>query len=221
LAANSGGHSGPIYLKSLILLGYIVGVFGVLLTKQLRRNPNYRALLIATAIYFVVMSLVDGQKQTPYLVHIVPFYSALLAIYANWLWEKRIIPVPALAAGMCLFLALQAGGMALRIKQNTYGNFYQPAVDYLKQNTGEKDIIMASSDFGFGLRFPDNLVDDGRFGFYTGKRPKFIVYDSAVHSSWEESKQFFPAFYDYFPKLLREEYTLAYENAGYKIYERK
>ncbi|HEX8287340.1 MAG TPA: glycosyltransferase family 39 protein [Pyrinomonadaceae bacterium] len=221
LAANSGGHSGPIYLKSLILLGYIVGVFGVLLTKQLRRNPNYRALLIATAIYFVVMSLVDGQKQTPYLVHIVPFYSALLTIYANWLWEKRIIPVPALAAGMCLFLALQAGGMALRIKQNTYGNFYQPAVDYLKQNTGEKDIIMASSDFGFGLRFPDNLVDDGRFGFYTGKRPKFIVYDSAVHSSWEESKQFFPAFYDYFPKLLREEYTLAYENAGYKIYERK
>ncbi|MGI8884686.1 MAG: hypothetical protein ACR2IA_10640, partial [Pyrinomonadaceae bacterium] len=91
---------------------------------------------------------------------------------------------------------------------------------YLKQNAGEKDLIMASSDFGFGLGFTDNLVADGRFGFYTGKRPRFIIYDSAVHSSWEESKEFFPAFYDYFPRLLQDEYKLVYENAAYKIYEK-
>ena len=220
LARNSGGHSGPIYLKSLILLGYIVGIFGVIFTKSLRQNRNFRALLITTAIYFVVMALIDGQKQTPYLIHIVPFYSALLAIFIGWLLEKRFVPVSVTIAGICLFLALQTGGMALRIRQNTYGNFYQPTVNYLKQNSGETDVIMASSDFGFGLNFPDNLVDDGRFGFYTGKRPQFIVYDSAVQSSWEESKEFFPAFYDYFPRLLQNEYKLVYENAAYKIYEK-
>lgn len=192
-----------------------------MLTKPLRRNRNYSALLITATIYFVVMALIDGQKQTPYLIHIVPFYLAFLAIYANWLWEKRIIPVPVLAAGLCLFLALQTGGMFLRIKQNTYGNFYQPTVDYLKNNATETDVIMASSDFGFGLKFPDNLVDDGRFGFYTGKRPRYIVYDSAVDLSWQESKMFFPAFYDYFPKLLNEEYKTVYENSAYKIYEKK
>jgi hypothetical protein len=111
--------------------------------------------------------------------------------------------------------------MALRIRQNTYANFYQPAVNYLKQNADEKDIIMAGSDFGFGLNFSDNLVDDGRFGFNTGKRPRFIVYDSAVESSWQSSKEFFPAFYDYFPRLLQEEYKLVYENAAYKIYEKQ
>jgi 4-amino-4-deoxy-L-arabinose transferase-like glycosyltransferase len=221
LQRNSSGHSGPIYLKSLILLGYIVGLLGVIFTKSLRQNKNYRALLITTAVYFVVMSLIDGQKQTPYLIHIVPFYSALLAIFINWLWERRIVPVPVLLAGICFFLALQTGGMALRIKQNTYGNFYQPTVNYLKQNAAEKDVIMASSDFGFGLTFPDNLVDDGRFGYYTGKRPRFIVYDSAVEISWQESKEFFPAFYEYFPRLLQDEYKLVYENAAYKIYERK
>lgn len=221
LQANSGGHSGPIYLKGLILLGYIAGVLGVLFTKSLRNNRNYRALLIMTAIYFVVMALIDGQKETPYLVHIVPFYSMLLAIFVNRLRENGTVPKPLLLASVCLFLALQTGGMAMRVRQNTYGNFYQPAVNYLKQNAGEKDIIMACSDFGFGLGFPDNLIDDGRFGFNTGKRPRFIVYDDQVKMSWEASKKFFPEFYEYFPRLLRDEYKLVYENAAYKIYERR
>jgi 4-amino-4-deoxy-L-arabinose transferase-like glycosyltransferase len=221
LQANSGGHSGPIYLKGLILLGYIAGVLGVLFTKSLRNNRNYRALLIMTAIYFVVMSLMDGQKETPYLIHIVPFYSTLLAIFVNYLREYELVPKPILLTSVCLFLALQTGGMALRVRQNTYGNFYQPTVNYLKQNAGEKDLIMASSDFGFGLEFPPNLVDDGRFGFNTGKRSRFIVYDDQVKTSWEESEKFFPAFYDYLPVLLRDEYKIVYENAAYKIYEKR
>ena len=221
LQTNSGGHSGPIYLKGLILLGYIVGLLGVIFVKPLRQNKNYRALLIMTVIYFVVMSLIDGQKETPYLIHIIPFYLAFLAIFINWLWEKRIVPVPILLAGICFFLALQTGGMALRIRQNTYGNFYQPTINHLKQNAFEKDIIMAGADFGFGLNFSENLLSDGRFAFNTGKRPRFIVYDDQVKTSWEESKEFFPEFYDYFPRLLQEEYKLVYENAAYKIYERK
>ena len=132
--------------------------------------------------------------------------------YSRSGFDRRSVPVS---------LALQAGGMALRIKQNTYGNFYQPTVDFLKQNAGANDVIMASADFGFGLNFPDNLLSDGRFGFYTGKRPRFIIYDSAVHSSWLHSKEFFPEFYDYFPRLLQEEYKLAYENAAYKVYEKQ
>ena len=218
LTATSGGHTGPIYLKSLILVGYILGVLGVVFTKSLRQNRNYFTLLILTAIYFIVMSVIDGQKQTPYLIHIVPFYCALLAIWLEWAWQRRFVPRLLLIFGIGLLVAVSAGGMALRIKQNTYGNFYQPTVDFLKQNTTEKEMIMASSDFGFGLEFPDNLVDDGRFAYKTGKRPKFIIYDSGVESSWLESKEFFPEFYEYLPRLLQEEYQVAYENAAYKVY---
>lgn len=221
LQANSGGHAGPIYLKSLILVGYVAGFFGVLLTKSLRSVRNYRALLVMTTIYFVVMSLIDGQKETPYLIHIVPFYSALLAIFVVHLSERKIVPQPILLASVCVFIALQIGGMALRVRQNTYGNFYQPAVDYLKQNATASDTIMASSDFGFGLNFPPNLLDDGRFGYNTGKRPRFIVYDDQVKTSWEESQKFFPAFYDYFQNLLNNEYRVVYENDAYKIYEKR
>lgn len=221
LGLNSGGHSGPVYLKGLILIGYAVGILGVIFFKELRRNRNYFVLLVITLIYFLTMSVIDGQKQTPYLIHIVPFYCAFLAILINHLREKRLIPLPLLILGISGFLALQAGGMALRIKQNTYGKVYQPTVNFLKQNAAENDMIMGGAEMVFGLEFSKNFISDGQFGYKTGKRPKFIVYDDAVHSSWQESKKFNPEFHEYFPHLLSEEYEIVYENPAYKIYARR
>lgn len=221
LGTNSGGHSGPVYLKSLILIGYAVGILGVIFFKELRRNKNYFVLLVITIIYFLTMSLIDGQKETPYLIHIVPFYGAFLAILINYLREKRLVPVPLLVLGISGFLALQAGGMALRIKQNTNGRVYQPTVNFLKQNAAEIDMIMGGAEIFFGLESSKKFVSDGQFGYKTGKRPKFIVYDDAVHSSWQESKKFNPGFHEYFPRLLSEEYEIVYENPAYKIYARR
>ena len=216
LGMTSGGHSGPIYLKSLILVGYAVGILGVIFTKDLRRK--FLPLLVLVLIYFLTMSFIDGQKQTPYLIHIVPFYVALLSIWVYWAWEKRFLPRPLLVAGIGIFLALQTGGMALRIKQNTYAKVYQPAIEFLQQNSAPEDKIMGGVELAFGLNFSDKLSGDPQFGFKTGERAKFFVYDSGVHLSWLESKQHYPHFYEYLPRLLNEDYKLAYENAGYKIY---
>lgn len=221
LGATSGGHAGPVYLKSLILIGYAVGFLGVLLTPSLRRNRHYFALLVITAIYFLVMSLIDGQKETPYLIHIVPFYAACLAIFISHLREKRLIPVPLAALAIGAFLALQAGGMLLRTRQNTNARAYRPAVAYLEQNAADDETIMGGVELVFGLDFSQKLIIDGLFGCRTGKRANFIVFDDAVHTSWEESEKFNPEFYECFPRLLREEYRLVYENKAYKIYARR
>lgn len=221
LQANSSGHSGPIFLKALILIGYLAGVLGVLLTKELRQNRNYRALLFLTTIYFLWMAIMDGQKQTYYITHILPFYLIMLAIWINFLWNKSFLPRPLIALGLSGLLLLGLGGMALRVKQNTYGNFYKPMIAFLKENSTENDLIMGGAELGFGLNFPKNHIADGAFGFYTGKRPKFIVYDSGVENSWQDSKNHFPEFYTYFPRLLEEEYQLAYENDAFKVYMRR
>jgi hypothetical protein len=116
---------------------------------------------------------------------------------------------------------LPLGGMALKIKQNTYGNYYVPMIAFLKERSGDGRLVMGGSELAFGLGFGSNHVADGRFGYYTGKRPGFIVFDSAVENSWKDSQKHFPEFYDYFPRLLSEEYNLAYENAAFKVYEHK
>lgn len=220
LGANSGGHSGPIYLKSLIILSYIAGLFGVIFTKSLRQNRNYFILLVLTGIYFVLMSLIDGQKQTPYLVHIIPFYCALLAVWLQWIWQKKAVPRPLIIGAVAALMLLQIGGMAMRIKQNTYGNYYLPMAKFLKENTAENELIMGGADVAFDLNFPKNHVADGRFGYYTGKRPKYIIYDSGVENSWLGSKDVYPELYEHFPRLLQQ-YEVVYENAAYKIYQRK
>lgn len=219
LMETTKGHSGPVYLKSLALVGYALGILGVLFTGKLRRE--YKVLLVLTLIYFVAMSLLDGQKLAAYLLYIVPLYCALLSIWVYHLWEKRIIPKPLLILAVAGFLLLQTGGVALRIKQNTYGNYYLPAMQYLNENASDEDLIMGSAEARFALKPTAKHIADGRFAIYTGKRPKYIVYDPGVEDSLKDSQIYFPEFYEYFPRLLSEEYRVAYENTAFKIYVRR
>lgn len=220
LAANSSGHIGPIQLKGLILVGYIVGTAGVIFTKELRQNRKYFAALILAGVFFLLLSFLDGQKETPYLIHIIPFYSFFLASWLLWVWRHSRLKRPILVFAAAAFVALQAGGMAMRIRLNTNGNLYEPTISFLKENTTPGDLIMGGADLGFGLAFPQNLVADALFGFYSGRRPKFIVVDGQVMDSWMKSRDSFPTFDEYFRRLLEEEYSVAYENVGYKVYQR-
>jgi hypothetical protein len=169
----------------------------------------------------VILSIIDGQKQTTYLIHIVPFYLISLAIVLGWFWNKKRVPRLIVVGIMCAVIAVPLGGMALKIRQNTYGNHYRPLIAFLNENSRDGGLIMGGAELAFGLGFGTNHVADGRFAYYTGKRPKFIVYDSAVDNSWKDSKIHFPGFYEYFPRLLNEEYQLAFENAAFKVYERR
>jgi len=221
LGPRSEGHTGPVYLKSLILIAYAAGIIGTLCVKSIRRNRNYRALLILTGIYFLIMSLIDGQKETPYLVHLIPMYMALLAVWLDWLLKTRLVPAPLIAVALCGLFALQVGGTFLRIRQDTYHRLYLPAIDFLKQNTNEQTTIMGSSAMGFGLGFPDNFIDDGRFGYASGRRPDIIVFAEESEASLREAYAFYPQLPPYINKLLTEEYRKIYENPGFKIYARR
>ena len=215
-------NSEPIHLLTPLVT---FAAFLFLLQRQkleiFRASPLAGTVSILAAIYFVVMSLLDGQKLAVYLIYIVPFYSALLSIWLYHMWEKRRIPLPLLILGVSGFILLQTGGIALRIKQNTYGNYYLPAVEYLNQTAADDELIMGSAELRFALKPSANTIADGRFAFYTGKRPEYIVYDPGIEDSWKDSKIFFPEFYEYFPRLLKEEYRIAYENTAFKVYVRR
>ena len=217
----SAGHTGPIYLKSLILAGYVIGVLGMIFTKRLRNNVNFRILLTLMLIYFTMMALLDGQKLSAYLIYIVPFYSVLLAIWVHEMWTTRTIFRPFLFIGIAGLLALQTGGIALRSRQNTYSNHFLPAVKYLNMNAGENELIMGSAELQFALKPSLNHIADGQFGLHTGKRPKYIVFDPGVEDSLNNSKTYNPEFFEYFPRLLEEEYVLGYRNEAFKVYVRK
>lgn len=221
LSANSAGHAGPIYLKSLLLVPYAAAVVWAFASREVRGHRNFRALLWLVGIYFLILVLIDGQKETPYLVHLFPLYAALLALFVRRCWESPAVPRLLLAAGLAGFAALEVGGMALRVRQRTRQRLYDPTVAFLKANSGPATTITGSSALGFGLDFSEQLVDDIRLGQSSGRRPDFIVITSEYQLSYDGALARNPELKRHITELLEQHYAPVYQNEGFKVYGRK
>lgn len=220
LTSHSAGHFGPIYLKALILITYLVAFVLSILIPTIRKHVGYRALLIIVGIYFIILSLIDGQKETPYLIHLFPFYVALLAVVLHHFWINRIVSHRLLVGAMCALVVLQVAGLLYRAKQDTYHRLYLPTIRYLVSNSGPAAKITGTSSLGFGLGFDERLKDDILLGYESGKRPDFIVVGEEYEQSFEVDRIRKPEVYRYVLDLLGHQYEKVYENNGYKVYKR-
>ena len=222
LGAHTSGSSGPIWLKSLVLLAYVVALAGCLSVRSIRAHKGYRALLVLTGIFFLVLTFFDGQKLSFYLVHIVPLYTALVAVWVYWCYSTRFVPAWLLALSVGGLLAIQTGGILYRMKINAYGRSFMPAVAYLKEHSNADSKIMGSAVLGFGLGY-DRVIDDVRFGFNTGRRADFLV----VNDVYEEGINHYraggegAALQAHINKMLTQEYELVYDRNFYQIYARR
>jgi len=88
----------------------------------------------------------------------------------------------------------------------------------LKNRIQPSTLIMGSAEMGFALGFDEHLIDDSYLGYYSGKRPDFIVVDEIYATSFRGSQVERPAIYDHINRLLAEQYKLVYDQALYRIY---
>ena len=219
LGTHEPGHSGPIFLKAFILLAYVAGPLGALSLPSLRRLPGVRLLLSLFGMFFFVLTFLDGQKLTLYLVHTVPLLAMLLAAVLCWLWGQN-------AAGKWLafltlagLLALQTGGSLLRMKQNTYGTRYAPAARFLRSACSDASLIMGSIEFWFDSDFDNRLLDDPYLGFYNHKQPGCIVVDDIYDIAFDGIARESPSGIQHIQQTLQH-YRKVYDHAGFRIYRR-
>ncbi len=207
--------------RILILASYLVGVAGCLAAARIRRHSGYRALLMMTAIMLVVKAYsVGGDNEHDYVIHFIPLYAGLLAAWLDWLFEKGKNWRRAAVAGCCGLLAVQVGGAAIRIGLDPYHKSYAPVVGYLQTHTRPGMLIMGPAELGFGLRFPDNLVTDSRFGWISGKRPDVIVTDASTDALRDSLKKQEPDAYRHVTELLNKEFTPVFKTQFYTVYAR-
>ena len=217
----SGRATGAAKLKIAFLALYIVGVLGSLAIRQIRSQPNYKVLLGLTALYFLGLTFLDSQKAYYYLVHIVPFYLTMVALFLSWCWTRPGLATKFLVivlSGICL---LEIAGLLYRVRQDNYRNSFLPAVTFLKEKSAGGAAIAANSGVAFGLGFPENVVHDPRLGFYSGKRFDYIVIDPELRYSIDTSKYRDPKLYEHTMRLLETEYEQVYEHRSYAIYARR
>lgn len=217
LLSQSGRVSGPVYLKALMLLLYAAGVAGSLLNRATRRNKGYRALLLMLAAVFFALSILDAQKAYYYLVHTIPFFAALAAAWLAELAGTRPLRARMLAAAAGSILLVQAAGVAYRAWQNPYANVYTPAMDSLREHAGPHDLIFGSASAAFALEFDSRLVDDVRLGFYTGRKPDFVILEEEYRWAIQAYAQHQPDVYSFIRRRLATEYAPVYEQADYTI----
>ena len=214
--------SGPARLKLFILLAYVAGIIAAVLTPGIRNHKGYRGLLLLTLLYFSMLLLLDGHKQVMYLVHIIPMFAAILAVSAHWYFAHRIISRRLLSIFIFGLILLQLGGVFYIIKQNDYRKNYHPAIEFLESYPDIKShLIMGSGELGFGLEFPDNLIDDWRLGFHSGKKPDLIVVGKQYEGMFHGLRTSEPEVYKHVTELLNQEYRQIYDHGSIKIFRRK
>jgi len=217
----SSDSSGIARLKIFILLAYLAGIAAAVFTPLIRRHKGYRGLLLLTALYFLMLLLLDGHKQLMYLVHIIPMFAAVLAVSVHWYYSRQIIPRWLLTLGIFCLLTLQLSGVLYIIAQNDYRKTYLPAIEFLRTNSEtESNLIMGSAELGFGLGFPDNFIDDWRLGFYSGKKPDLIVVGKQYEGMFNGLRSSEPEIYRHITETLNREYHQVYDYNSIKIFKR-
>src|SRR5271169_487716 len=185
----------PMVFACIILALYFAAIIMALVVPQLRHRSGVKILLILTALTFTLLMCL--QKAWYYLIFIIPYYTAILAIVSNWLWSKsfhyRIAVASLLGIAILLYLGVTSG----RIAQDDYRTRYLEATNYLKRNAKPGDLVMGSGELAFELGFEGQVLDDSRLGFLSGKKPEFIVIEGQYALYW------IPWFADHEPDTYR------------------
>jgi hypothetical protein len=202
----------PMNLRRCLPYIYLAAIVMGLATRSIRQLRVFKILMPMTVLYFALMIFL--RKADYYLIHIIPFYTALLAIAIVWLWRQNWTPRWAIVLGFVGLLGLQVGHTAGQIKWNTYRHGYLPTVEFLKRNARPDQLIVGSGELAFNLGFHRQLIDDARLGYLSGKKPDFIVLEYQYRDYWIPMFRWRePETLDYMLNLLATEYRLVFHQA--------
>jgi 4-amino-4-deoxy-L-arabinose transferase-like glycosyltransferase len=209
-----------------ILALYALGIVAALCTPSIRRKPGSQVLLSGGFLFFFLMAVFEGLKSSPYIVHTLPIAAALLAVsLASFLWADGSGHRPpwtrrAAVAILIAFLGLQLfyGIENNRMPRKQWD--YAAMLGFLKNHATPSSQIVGGAELAFQLGFSANLIDDPRLGYYSGKRPDFIVANSVYRGWFKQSQARYPEIYRHIQQVLSTSYQEVFHNASYTVYQR-
>lgn len=203
-------------IKIVMLAAYLAGIGGVVVSPWLRRQTPSRVLLSMTAITFALMVVVEGAKQDWYLVHIIPLFAALLAVWVVHCVKHRVLPAGIVALGMTGFVVVNVGLVGWLLHRADYQSKYLPLVEFLRTTPNQRARIFGSAELGFQVGF-DRVSDDTRLGYYSRKTPDLIVVEQ-IYEGWfkkHESRE--PDVYRHVQTTLAAARKV-FDNGQYRVY---
>src|SRR5258705_6080688 len=211
--ATAGGH-----LKIFVLGMFIGAITGCLVRNKIRADRGARVLLLMALLYFVGETFFNF-KLYFYLVHITPFYCAILALWFFHSWRDQTLPRPLLSGLLALFVSIQvATSVSVAVKRQ-YQVIDRAAIQYLQQHAPPPAFIIGAIQFAFDLGLEGNVITDESFGYFSGRKGDFIVLVKGYRSLDKYGRDT-PEVYQYIVSMLRDEYRRAYDGMCCEIFAR-
>ena len=204
------GHFGLRQICVLVLLAYAVGLGWALFRFRSFARSGFGLLCLVPVLDLVLLCFADNTKNAAYLVHVLPWLAACLAVLLVKYWQRGGVVV------FTLLLAIQIFGTAYLVSRLEYQREFAPAVSFLQQHGGK---VTGEAQLGFGLGF-DNaaVIDDHRLGFYSGPKTAIFAMDRAYDIFLERYRSTHPEIYQFVMAKVKRS-KLIFENAQYRIYQ--
>ncbi len=136
----------PYRAEIVVLLLYWGGATVALLDRRVRCHPLARLFLPLTALYFVALWLFEGLKLRVYLVHTLPLFAALGALWIwNWTEGRKFARVTAVAVILCI----QGMAIADGYWENQYHTEHLPASDLVPLLEDKKEAVRVRAAAGY------------------------------------------------------------------------
>jgi hypothetical protein len=194
--------------------------FAGLLIKRLRSDPGERILALSGLTVFLLMTLLEGLKFQHYLVHSLPFLSALAAMTASELWQRRSLRLPVCIV-LTLAIGFQSAAILHQFVRNPLKENFLPVPLWIQANIAPEESVIAPAELGYVLGFGGSLVDDVRLGLYTGMKPRFIVMSGWYRGWADNSERRDPVAFNHIRDVLDNEYRRVLAQGEYIVYERR
>ncbi len=210
--ATFGLHASfPGSLQAVPLYSFLAAAILAAAVGELRRDRSIWILGILTVFTFYLVSAL--QNSWYYLIFVTPFFSAVVAFALRWLWRRGASFRWLVVAYTFAALSLQVAATIPRIRNNSIANRFNPAMRFVQAHRTNGALIMGSGEIGFWFGFDDpNIDDDTRLGFFSHRRPEYIILDSQYRDFWFAwFRAVEPATHEYIRKLLINDYRLVYD----------
>lgn len=202
-------------LKALLLVPYIATLAAALLWPSFRSVKGVRVLLAGWMLCFAIQC-VFNQKLSVYLVHILPFYAALVALLCVFLWQNHRTPAMGLVALLIAATGVHAGGMFLTSFDESDALQLQTA-KFIAEKMKAAQMINGSVILLYDMNYDSRLMEDHALGITSGKHPDVIVIDDNYRESFAFMAKSRPALFAQVQSRLGH-YALAKQFGTYQVY---
>lgn len=216
------GFSSPHVLarmRLLILIAFLASMLATLVVPTLRRRKGHLSLALLAGLQALLLALMDGRKDTLYLVHTVPMLVGLTGATAYSAWKERLLPRVVTGAALLAFVLVNVSGSLYLIYRNDYLSSYKPVAEFMTQHRPAARLIFAGSELALPIEFAPVLRQDAFLGLDSGKVADWVVMSSFQRGLIQGLRDERPEVARHVDRLLATRYRPVYRNSVYTVYE--